>query len=124
MTTTSVRRAPYTADGHLMHFPEDRYGPGSCVDGSWVRGEQIAPIWQPIEPFHATLTVTGMSRGRSAAYFQWTGGGRTFPMFMVDMLSLILATEIDHGTVSGRWIVCKRGQNYGIKLAATTDDVT
>jgi hypothetical protein len=60
-----------------------------------------------------------MSRGRSAAYFNWknTLTGETMPMFMSGMLDLAQRGVITQGLVFGTWKVVKRGSNYGIALA-------
>lgn len=75
------------------------------------------PEWRPNEPFHATLDLVDMERGRSAARFIWNHGAtRTrYPMFMAGMLDIAKNTVIDYGAVTGWWIVVKRGQNYGIE---------
>jgi hypothetical protein len=111
-------QAPFTQDGHLMHYPQDRYT-GTYVDAVYVPGPVIGPDWRPIEPFDATLTISDMHRGRSAAYFECVDGdGHKFPMFMTDLLDVIRTMDVRRGTVAGRWVVGKRGQNYGIRLAA------
>jgi len=43
--------------------------------------------------------------------------GHKFPMFMTDLFEMMLALDVQRGTVAARWVVGKRGQNYGIRLA-------
>jgi len=75
------------------------------------------PQWRPNEPFYATLDLVDMERGRSAARFIWNHGATNthYPMFMAGMLDLAKTDVIDHGEVTGWWIVVKRGANYGIE---------
>jgi hypothetical protein len=73
----------------------------------------------------ATLTISDMHRGRSAAYFECVDeGGHRFPLFMTDLLEVVRALDIRRGTVAGRWVVCKRGQNYGVRLADPATETT
>lgn len=96
-----------------MHYPDDSY--------ALINGESkiVGPTWEPNKSFGATLTLQTSQRGRSAAYFMWLDNttGKTYPMFMADMLDLILQKTIVKGVVVGLWQVRKRGQNYGIALA-------
>lgn len=103
---SKVAEAPYAADGSLLHYAETRYGP--------------QPEWRPNDPFTATLWLAETRRGRSAAYFIWrSGDGREYPMFISDMLLLVQSgvTIKPGGSVSTRWMVTKRGANYGIRHA-------
>jgi hypothetical protein len=69
--------------------------------------------------FDATLIFCGFERGRSAAHAIWRDPpGRTFPMFLCDLETLIYEGIREGGSVSGRWTFTKRGANYGIKRAA------
>lgn len=104
-----LEAAPYR-DGSLLHFPYDWGSPSSI---QWLKND----------PFHATLRIADMRSGRSAKYVIWEPVGtatdtRTFPMFIADLVDLLQSAEkIEHGIVSARWQVRKRGQNYGICLA-------
>lgn len=107
--------APYR-NGNLMDY----------VDRSAVREQATATDhyaipdeWRDNQPFHATLTLTGVERGRSAARFMWyslgDNPGHTYPMFMTDACDLLMSDEgIVMNTATGWWIVVKRGRNYGI----------
>jgi hypothetical protein len=101
--------APYDAEGNLQHYPripihQRHHGAGDTE-------------WRPNTAFEATLTLASTARGRSAAYFIWADEqGHQYPMFMTDLSDLISGTTLDHGKVSGRWIV---GKNYGLRLEAT-----
>lgn len=107
---SKVTEAPYTDSGSLMHYVETRYGQ--------------QPNWLPNDPFTATLWLVETRRGRSAAYFIWRAGdGREYPMFISDMLQLVKSgvTIRPGGAVSTRWVVTKRGSNYGIRHAGTEE---
>lgn len=116
MTTTDPRKtAPYGPNGSLQSYPSDAYVPRP--DGS---GYDRLPVdWRPIEPFVARLQVVGFERGRSAARLIWADEeGRTYPMFMHDIAATLGVISMLRGrTTPLRWVVVKRGANYGIKLA-------
>ncbi|MET8430082.1 hypothetical protein [Nocardia sp. NPDC004860] len=74
--------------------------------------------WRPNEPFTASLRIVGTERGRSAARYiaEDIETGCQYPMFMTEMLAIVQNHTIDHGVITGTWIGCKRGANYGIRL--------
>lgn len=74
--------------------------------------------WRPNSPFEATLRIVGTERGQSAARFiaENTETGVRYPVFMTELLAIAQNAVIDHGVVAGRWIGCKRGANYGLRL--------
>lgn len=121
---SKVIEAPYTESGSLMHFPESRMDYSEAVrldvgHGWKVPPREVGPDWRPNVPFAATLRLVDTRRGRSAAYFIWYDEtGAEFPMFITDMLALVQSgVAIAGGTVSTRWMVTKRGANYGIRHA-------
>lgn len=103
--TNSLKKAPYTKNGSLLH---------------WVSSSH--DIWYPNDPFHAALQVFGMKSGYSAKYLMLrtpnSDDPRTFPMFVTDLADAVASIPlIEHGIMQGRWMVRKRGQNYGVALA-------
>ena len=123
---SKVTEAPYSKDGSLMHFPESTWDYSEAVraeegHGWKVPPREVGPDWRPNDPFTGTLRLAETRRGRSAAYFIWhSDDGREFPMFISDMLLLVQSgvTIRPGGMVSTRWMVTKRGANYGIRHAA------
>lgn len=109
---SSERTAYSQPPGSLLEYawtypPGDRYHDATDPD---PRIE-----WRKVEAWNATMSIEGIERGRSAARFIWRDAdGRTFPMFMIDMLEVVKRGV--NGTAAW-WIVQKRGQNYGIRLA-------
>jgi hypothetical protein len=87
------------------------------LSGRYVRGNE--PIWKENYEFEDTLFLDGMSRGRSAANFQFKSKttGKRYNVFMTDMVDIFNKSNINHGYVSGTWTFCKRGSNYGLRLA-------
>lgn len=83
----------------------------------------IGPEWRMNQPWRASLQLDTVQSGRSAKYVIWRPVNlpldrRTFPMFVTDLLDVIKTGEIQPGgIVSARWMVAKRGQNYGLRLA-------
>lgn len=75
--------------------------------------------WCPNEPFDATLRVTDWGRGRSSVKFMLTDDvtGYVWEMFVKDFFEIVTTIGVNGAKVMGRWIVVKRGQNYGLTLA-------
>lgn len=110
-------QAPFDAKGNLLHYPITRYR----FDRDTGERTEEGPEWRPVEPFAKTLQYTGFARGYSAAYFLWKDAdGHTYPMFLTDM-DAVLKTGLSPTALIGLWIVCKRGQNYGIRLVTDRD---
>ncbi|MEV4139636.1 hypothetical protein AB0J72_46665 [Dactylosporangium sp. NPDC049742] len=105
---------PYDQHGNLMFW----------VDHRWAHsylGERLVPYtMRPNVDFEATLTVDSMRTGRSAKYLVWRDAdGHHYPMFISDLTEMLPLVTVARGVVSGIWRVRKKGQNYGIALAAT-----
>jgi hypothetical protein len=117
---TKVITVPYAMNGDLLHYPTMTV---RVVDGVIVRSGE--PDWLANEPFTMTLQLQDLVRsGRSAKYVEWreitAAGdlGRTYPMFVKELVTIAAAGRISRGgVVNDRWMVAKRGQNYGIRLA-------
>jgi len=81
------------------------------------------PEWRDNVPFHASLRIKHMMSGRSAKYLilgpvNSPLDTRTYPMFVADLVDLAFRRGIDKGGImSGRWMVSRRGQNYGLRAA-------
>ncbi|WP_416565071.1 hypothetical protein [Nocardia testacea] len=75
-------------------------------------------------PFTGALRIVSVERGRSAARFilEDKATGHQYPMFLTDMLAVMQHATVDKGVISGRWIGCKRGQNYGLRLESQDGD--
>lgn len=87
----------------------------------WDGDRYVMPEWRPAdEPFFAVLRFTGFSRGRSAAraIFTINGRGGTVAMFLRDLSEMVRAGYFFKESMDGHWIVVKRGENYGVRLAA------
>ncbi len=114
MSKSSVTHAPFDPSGNLMHWAPPR---------SDMYGERIE--WRPNVPFEADLTIAGMESGRSAKYVVLEDGdGHRYSMFVTDLLD---ALRTQDGVRDGRfgcrrWIVAKRGQNFGVKVAPSTGE--
>lgn len=75
--------------------------------------------WRDNYVFHATLNVTGTTRGRSAARINLQDEqGHKYEMFLTDVVDLLMhAPTIAYGMIEADWTFQKRGANYGIKVA-------
>lgn len=99
--------APFSK-GSLQHWISSNFG---TANGT------IHDEWRDNVPFEATLTIEKMTSGYSAKYTIWRDEqGNSYPMFVADIVELVKEAPIQNGTVTGKWIVRKRGQNYGIRF--------
>lgn len=77
------------------------------------------------EPFEADIVITGYSRGRSAANFDAmnVNTGATYTIFMTDFIKIVRTQTIIGGRIAGlqKWVVVKRGKDFGIKLFEETE---
>lgn len=74
--------------------------------------------WVKNKVFEETLEYIGYSRGRSSATFQFKDStGADYSIFMKDMNDLLMTKDIINGEIKGFWTYCKRGKNFGIRLA-------
>jgi hypothetical protein len=82
--------------------------------------------WRDNCVFEATLVYTGYERGRSAARLLFdvceagVDGRRRVHMFMTDFDQAVRErgfTTLDGRGMVGRWTYCKRGRNFGCKMA-------
>lgn len=106
-------------------------GPGFSTAHEQIRRYVVVrqePDWRPNLPFHATLQLQEtVTSGRSAKYL-WLApvahgdDHRRFPMFVTDLVAIATTIGVQPaGIISGRWMVAKRGQNYGLRLAREGD---
>ncbi len=109
---------------------DDPPGPGRyglqqierVIHNNW-RAVHTGPQWRPNIPFHATLQVCDLRSGPSAKYVLLQPVSmpldlRTYPMFIADLITLLKTGHIQQGGIaSERWMVAKRGQNYGLRVA-------
>lgn len=93
---------PFSKSGDQQHYPDDWYG---------------GVVWKDNEVFEDSLVYEGYSRGRSAAYFDFTrkGTGTRVTVFLKDFEAMV--PKMVRGSISSRFTFTKRGQNYGCKLA-------
>jgi hypothetical protein len=119
MAKPKTWQAPYGPKGDLQHYPQIWW------TGDFGSGERELhePDWRSPTPFRAVLVYEGCARGRSAAYFLWRHQitGTRYPMFMTDLDDMLSSRTIPKQGVDATWIECKRGQNYGIKIATAAE---
>lgn len=73
--------------------------------------------WKDNYEFTAKMRITDFIQGRSSAgWYLVDEKGHRYYMFMSELLKVINAKVIDHGTVVGTWTFRKQGANYSIKL--------
>lgn len=73
--------------------------------------------WRDNVPFTDTLLFVTFARGRSAAHALFLrSDGTQVQMFLADLEDVLKRGVGPTGRVTGRWMFCKRGQNYGVCL--------
>lgn len=79
--------------------------------------------WVEPAEFTDTFGIKDWSRGRSAAGINLTSKttGGTYYMMISDLFELLSKATIASGEVTGRWIVKKRGANYGIQYLGAAE---
>jgi hypothetical protein len=99
----AVDKIPFDKRGNMMEYA------GYYGDTVWINNE----------PFDCKLNVIGFERGRSAArvIMQCDTTGARYPMFLSSFVEMTQQSTVSNGSITGRWVGCKKGQNYGIKLA-------
>jgi hypothetical protein len=95
---------PFDKSGNMMDY----------CDGHWSKPDDM----RTVVPFKASMELDTWTKGRSAVRV-WVRDVKTrvkYPMFMTDFWDVIKDYDI-HGGVIGtvKWVVCKKGANYGIK---------
>lgn len=130
-----VLKVPFDHEGNMMTFTYAKYPdlPASHWEDcnpqdvgarekynktGWYRRVDSGE-WRDNYVFHATLTVTGTTRGRSAARINLQDEeGRKYEMFLTDVVDLLInAPTVAYGMIEADWTFSKRGSNYGIKVA-------
>ena len=108
---TGLAEYPVDRDGNMLGYPVRN-------TRKWVDGEYVYYPTPHMSntPFNATMTVEGMTRGRSSIKFELTGAGKRWEMFATDFCELAQRASISNGEVAGMWEVCKRGANYGLRM--------
>ena len=111
--TATPLQVPYDDAGNLLHYPERTT--------IWDNGGHrvIEPPMKDAITFTGALTYEGFARGRSAAYFHVKdSAGRTYPMFMSDLDAVLRTIGVKDGRIpEATWEPCKRGRNYGLRMA-------
>lgn len=76
--------------------------------------------WRDNTPFKADLQVCDYERGRSAVrvIMEDTISGARYPVFISDFLDIVKHDHFAFGGIDATWVGGKKGQNYGLKLAA------
>jgi len=83
--------------------------------------------WVDNVPFMATLTFAGFERGHSAAHAIFLSDSKPgsselipvvwqFQVFLTDLADMIRSDLWSQGKITGTFIGCKHGSNYGIML--------
>lgn len=79
--------------------------------------------WANLGPFTAIMRVVDYERGCSSVTFTLIdqATGYMYHMFPVDAIEMIRTCDLHNGETSNVWEPCKRGANYGIRIAKGAD---
>jgi len=106
-------QVPHYPDGSIPDYV--RHG---ATNGGWGNDPKLAITWRDPAPFDARLSFTCFSRGRSAAHaLMFSETGARFTVFLTDLSEMIRDARWCGGLLAARFMPCKRGQNYGVRLA-------
>lgn len=112
---------PFDRQGNQLHYPtsytvESADRMNAARTDSFKIPDQWITIWVPNRPFGGSYKFTGISRGRSAAYFdiQNVNSGQHATMFMKDVFEAM--PFFVRGFLNGTFAYTKKGANYGIKF--------
>ena len=126
MKKTKIKEIPFFSTRYYdkktniwIYIPETMshadYDGQTRYDANEGKPVQINPIMLENKPFKDTLKYYEYYRGRSAAGAVFTNEvGQIFTVFMTDLDKFIPLME--KGVITGTFIYCKRGRNYGITL--------
>jgi hypothetical protein len=107
-----VAEAPYNRDGDLMHSAYWDIDPDTPKEMN-----TNADQWRPNNPMQMRLRFKRYRRTKTTIHSEWEDDqGHVFPMFVADVFEMMPKTIITGGTVTGWWIVARRGSNYGIRF--------
>lgn len=126
---SKITTVPFDGLGNLQSWTHMEAGhdlPATCRPGKTIDkwDQERATYWRPATPFHATLTLDRLERGRSAARFIWKDlAGHEFPMFGQWLCNAIKLGVLSNGQLAGTWGFAKRGANYSIQYLNTDDGV-
>jgi len=99
-------KVPYNKAGDLMKSVH-----------RWAVPEE----WRANTPFLAKLKLDGWL-APSAVRFKDVDTGLCYPMFLTELVELIKVSEISEGvTHKMHWMVVKKYQDYGIRLAESNE---
>lgn len=108
---------------YLVPILPDGRVPNYVGDGRqfWDGSKNVEVEWVKPEPFEASLVLSGMERGRSAAHFifTWVRAGlpdRDLVVFMTDLYDMVRDPRWRQGLITATFIATKRGNNYGTRL--------
>ena len=115
-----IKETTYYPTDNEWYIKQGLAGKPNEVKGSLIDYDNRSGNVEYVENkvFEDTLTFEGYARGRSSSVFLFVdSNGATYQMFMTDIDNLLKSKDLINRQVKGTWTFCKRGQNYGIKLA-------
>lgn len=73
--------------------------------------------WRENKPFKSTLRILGMNPGPYTKSVLWADHeGNRYPMFLIDLVDTLRIADVIDSAITAEWVVCRRGQNYGIRI--------
>ena len=107
-------KIPFTVQGHQL----DWVGRDASTYYDNVARGYVGVDWRDNVYFREVMKLTGSTRGRSAANFEFEDEqGRTYNVFLSDMVQICKEYGIKEGKTDRlEWCFRKQGQSYGLCL--------
>lgn len=97
---SKIKQYPVDSGGNMIEYPDYHNKPAAWVD---------------IKEFEATMTFVRYEKGRSSLRFILEDeNGKKWSMMAQCIDDFVF--RANSGTISGKWVMCKRGANYGLLL--------
>jgi len=99
---------PFDPDGNQQDYPTR----------TWRKDRPVDPKWRDNFTFTDTLTLKTYGRGRSSITFTMSrADGKTVSVFVSDFCDMASSENFKAGSITGNFTFCKKGMNYGCRLA-------
>lgn len=118
---------PVTRSGSILHDTDCARGAASWEEADRINAELIEKVgdarWgvnyvmSEVQPFRASLRVVKHYHYKSSVHVELADrAGRTYPMFLGDLVPMLSATDMEGGWMPERtYEACKRSTAFGIR---------
>jgi hypothetical protein len=117
MLKNHLEKYPVDIDGNLLHWTNGKIITWEIDDdGKDVRRTYpVTLVDNTVQDL--TVKLIDWQRGHSSIIYVWQDvSGKKWPMFASEMFHLVSTRSVMNGTLTARFKVMKRGQNYSLTL--------